>query len=68
MLWRSPHLEEKLVQALPFIWNKMVPSGNVVNRSIQPDDHVYWYNTKQLADDSFKFASEFHSFTTTPTI
>ena len=68
MLWRSPHFEEKLVQALPFIWNKMMPSGNVVNRPIQPDDHVYWYNTKQLADDSFKFASEFHSFTTTPTI
>ena len=68
MLWRSPHFEGKLVQALPFIWNKIMPSGNVVNRPIQPDDHVYWYNTKQLADDSFRLSSEFHSFTTTPTI
>ncbi len=68
MLWRSPHFEQKLVEALPGIWEKLVHSGDAENRAIQPDDHIYWYDTIQLADDSFKFASEFHPFTTTPTV
>ncbi len=66
MLWRAPRLEEKLVEALPGIWKELAPSGNAKNRPIQPDDHVYWYNTKQLADDGFIFSSDFHSFTQTP--
>ena len=68
MLWRAPRLEEELVEALPGIWEKLVHSGDAKNRAIQPDDHIYWYDTIQLADDSFKFASEFHPFTTTSTV
>ena len=66
MLWRAPRLEEELVEALPGIWRKLVPSGNAKNRAIVPDDHIFWYDTKQLADDSFIFSSDFHSFTQTP--
>jgi len=66
MLWRAPHLEEKLVEALPGIWKNLVPSGNAKNRAIVPDDHIFWYDTKQLADGSFIFSSDFHSFTQTP--
>jgi len=66
MLWRAPRFEEKLVEALPGIWKKLVPSGNVKNKAIEPDDHVFWYNTKQLADDSYIFSPELNSFTTTP--
>ena len=66
MLWRAPRLEGKLIEALPGIWKKLAPSGNVKNRAIEPDDHIFWYNTKQLADDCFIFSSDFHSFTQTP--
>ncbi len=66
MLWRAPRLEEKLIEALPGIWEKLVPSGNVRYRVINPVDIIFRYDTKQLADDSFILSSEFHSFTTTP--
>ena len=66
MLWRAPRLEEKLIEALPGIWEKLVPSGNVRYRVINPVDIIVRYDTKQLADDSFILSSEFHSFTTTP--
>ena len=66
MLWRAPRLEEELVEALSGIWKKLVPSGNAKNRAIEPDDHIFWYDTKQLADDCFIFSSDFHSFTQTP--
>ena len=66
MLWRAPRLEEELVEALPGIWRKLVPSGNAKNRAIVPDDHIFWYDTKQLADDCFIFSSDLHSFTQTP--
>ena len=66
MLWRAPRLEEELVESLPGIWKKLVPSGNAKNRAIEPDDHIFWYDTKQLADDCFIFSSDLHSFTQTP--
>ena len=66
MLWRAPRFEDKLIEALPGIWEKLVPSGNVKNMAIEPDDRIYWYNTKQLADDSYIFSPELNSFTTTP--
>jgi hypothetical protein len=66
MLWRAPRLEEKLIEALPGIWETLVPSGNVKYRAIDPVDDIFRYDTKQLADDSFILSSEFHSFTQTP--
>ena len=67
MLWRSQQRHEAmLIEAMPAIWKEVAKKGEAKNRAIEPDDHIFWYDTKQLADDCFIFSSDFHSFTQTP--
>ena len=62
MLWRSQKRHEAmLIEAMPAIWKEVVPSGKAKNRAIEPDDHVYWYDTKELTDDSYILSTEFSS-------
>ncbi len=62
MLWRSQQRHEAmLAEAMPAIWKEVVKSGKAENRAIGPDDHIYWYDTKELTDDSYILSTEFSS-------
>ncbi len=62
MLWRSQKRHEAmLIEALPGLWKRTVKSGDAQNRAIEPDDNIFWYDTKELTDDSFILSTEFSS-------
>ena len=61
MLWRSPQHEAKLVEAMPGIWEKLVPSGNVDTKPITYLGNLNKYVTKQLTPDSYILSTEFSS-------
>ena len=60
-LWRSPQHEAKLVEAMPGIWEKLMPSGNVKTLLLSKNINRSWYSTKQLTPDSYILSSEFSS-------
>ena len=68
MLWRSPQHEAKLVEAMPGIWEKLVPSGDVDTQLISYLGKLNKYVTKQLTPDSYILSSEFSSQTSHHTL
>jgi hypothetical protein len=62
MLWRSQKRHEAiLIEAMPGLWKSTVKSGKAENRAIGPDDRIFWYDTKELTDDSYILSTEFSS-------
>jgi len=61
MLWRAPQHEAMLLGAMPGIWEKLVPSGDVKTLPISKIDKLSWYCTKQLTPDSYILSTEFSS-------
>jgi len=60
MLWRAPIHEEKLLQELPIIWDKLVPAGEAITKEIYCPEGVNLYSTKQGHFGDCVLSSFFH--------